>query len=624
MGGTSALSVTNFGTDASVPTPLNATTVITGSVGAQGSDKVFMTLASGYKIDSATVTISSYSGAAAQTSALTFYFQQSNGAYPTYVRPTADGQISVGSSEVTGGGQSTVGLSAYSGGFFVEITPPVGSMAGAPIPGPFGPQAGPSTPIYGSANYVITLNISRIIVTVPIAELAGSYIGLVQSDSKFQSRIAQIVSATPVKPIPNEALGARLDMTVTANGTVTGKLVYGPTQVPFSTIFTTSTVNSVVVTQPKLVIPIPAYNRSLVLNFGTDDEDEGYMYGALVQQGDELDKFLTNTRGWKNTWTTARRPGSNYTSYKTFSMDGWFSNGEGGAPQGTSFGSVKAEAAVGTYLAAGTLADGQKFTSTGFYGPSGDFLIYQYLYASLGKGSFSGSASVNSNQAFPANVQEADFEVQVPTIRGGFTWIKNPSPATTSAAPGRPKRFSRPVPIAGPSDTLYPEGFEGSGGIYGGTYTPPAAGQVLNVSGERNVVLNTTTTNTNTTNISFNNYQRFGAVNFGGTVAITSLGAASRANRITVNLSTFSGTAVSGLTFQSFDAATGLFKGSFKVTPPLRTINFEGIFVYNPEGNYYTGAGYFISNRFETSAGPPVMSRQRVSGSVSIGYRNDG
>ena len=604
IGGTSALSVDDFGISRSVATPLTANTVITGTVWlGPTTDKITFTLPADYKIDSANVSVSNYvaAGGTPDTGPRVLF---------------KNGSTTYGSVAFSGNGNNIVQFTSPvpAGQFDLQITAPSGLQSGGMFQPAFSTQVGTSVPTttYGSASYVITLNISPITITVPIADLAGDYIGLVGSDRKIRSKIAQIVSPTPVKPIPNEALGARLDMKVNPSGTVTGKLVYGPTVISFTGAFTVSAGNAL----PKLVIAIPAYNRSLVLNFGTDEKDEGYIYGALVQRGDESGMYRNNTQGWKNTWTTTRTPEPAFTSYKTFSIQG------GSGPDGFGFGSVTEGAAVGTYLAAGTLADGQKFTSTGFYGPSGGFLIYQYLYASLGKGSFSGSAEVSSGN-IAGRVQEADTVIPLPaSLDGQFRWLKQPSPlATTSAASGPLKKYGKRKRARATAslDTLYPEGFEDTTFLAGGSYTPPAAGQVLNVSGNRLASVTGISTD-----IRFIDYQPFG-VDFRAGVHITSPGSTSLVNLLSVPSGSYAGlSSASELSFQSFDVTTGLFKGSFKVTPPLRTINFEGIFLtYNFSG-FYEGHGYFIGNRIDAADGrPPVMSRQRVSGSVIIRSRDN-
>ncbi|MCX6857965.1 MAG: hypothetical protein NTV80_24015 [Verrucomicrobia bacterium] len=610
IGGTSALSVNDFGIARSVATPLTANTVITGTVwSGPTTDKITFTLPADYKIDSASVFVSNYvaAGGTPDTGPRVLF---------------KNGSITYGSVAFSGNGNNSVQFTSPvpAGQFDLQITAPSGLQSVGTFAESFTTNTGPPVPTvtYGSASYVITLNISPTIVTVPIAELAGSYIGLVQSDSKFKSRIAQIVSATPVKPIPNEALGARLDMTVNPNGTVTGKLVYGPTQVVFSSIFTTSTVNNVLVAQPKLVIPIPAYNRSLVLNFGTDEENEGYIEGALVQQGNESGDYDQNTGGWKNTWTTTKTPTRDVTSYKTFSL---LTKSRGDAPIGNGFGTVKTGATTGTYQVAGTLADGEKINTNGFYGPKGEVLIYQYLYATRGKGSFSGSAYLQSVLQGPPKQELVDTVGPViPQMRGIFSWIKQPSPLTQVRS-GPPKKYGRPPSGSSvSSDTLYPRGFDAPTFLNGATYTPPAAGQVLNVAGKRGSSIIGVNTS-----ISFSFESKTSEYVEAG-LSITSSVAASPSNSVSVR-SPMQGKSIptqtySGLSFQTFDVTTGYFKGSYRVALPLRPVTFEGMMVYLPGNNYYEGYGYYLLRLFEGGGSSPALGQQRGSGSVYIGTDN--
>lgn len=606
IGGTSALSVSDFGTAASVTTPLTATTVITGSVRTNyTTDKITFTLPVDYKIDSASVTVTNYVAASGTPDAT-----------PQVV--FRSGMSTYGSAGISGNGTSAVLFTSPlpAGQFDLQISAPSGLQSGVMIQPAFVPQLSPSVPTvtYGSASYVITLNISSS--TVPITKLAGSYIGIGLSGQRSvpNSRIAKIVNlpSSNFKPIPNENLGSRLDMTITTSGRVTGRLAYGPTLVPFTGGFTVSNGK----TEPKLTVAIPAYNRSLLLRFGMDgmigieEEGESYFYGELVQKGDEesdgdLDAGIS---GWKNTWTATNKPSPSITAYKTFSLSAW---SDGGAPLGYGFGTVKAGVSVGSYQVVGTLADGEKFTTAGFYGPVGDILIYQYLYANRGKGSFLSIARGNS--LFPVPIQVNTVRPNLTNLGGEFRWLKQPSPRGSSVA-GPPKKYAKPS--AGPSDTLYPEGFELYGGVSGAAYTPPEVGQVLGVNGSRLSSIPGIGTD-----IYFDDDQKLG-VQFNTRVNITSAGSNSRNNLISVlSRGPYVDIGVaSQLSFQSFDVMTGFFRGSFRVAPPLRTISFEGIFVYNSWGGYYQGRGYFIGNRF--TFGPnsqSVMTPERVSGSVYIG-----
>lgn len=602
IGGTSALSVNDFGTAATVSTPLTANTVITGTVwSGPTTDKITFTLPADYKIDSASVTVTNYvaAGGIPETTPRVVF---------------RSGMTTYGSAGISGNGTSTVQFTSSlpAGQFDLQISAPSGSQSVAPstfsIP----------TVTYGSASYVINLNISPITITVPIADLAGSYIGLVVSDVKRagSSRIAKIVDQAPVafKPIPNEELNARLDMTVSTIGAVTGKMAFGPTVVSFIGRFAVSAGKAL----PELVISIPAFNRDLVLQFETAEDQLGYFHCSLNQQGDKI-YFSERSFGWKNTWTTTKTPTRDVTSYKTFSL---LTKSRGDAPIGYGFGTVKTGAKTGTYQVAGTLADGEKIITNGFYGPKGEVLIYQYLYATRGKGSFSGSAYLQSVLQGPPKQELVDTVGPViPQMRGIFSWIKQPSPLTQVRS-GPPKKYGRPPSGSSvSSDTLYPRGFDAPTFLNGATYTPPAAGQVLNVSGSRGgsiIGVNTS--------ISFSFESNTTSEYAVAGLSITSSGAASPSNSVSVrapmNAKSIPTQTYSGLSFQTFDVTTGYFKGSCRVTPPLRTITFEGMMVYEPAKDYYEGYGYYLLRLFEGGGSSPTLGQQRASGNVFIGNDN--
>jgi hypothetical protein len=612
------LSTPNFGTTASVTTQLTATTVITGVVEpGYTTDKISFTLATGYKINSANVFVASYvaAGGTPDTGPRVLF---------------KNGNTTYGSVAFSGTGNNTVQFTSQvpAGQFDLQITAPSGLQSGGMFAQSFVSNVGPGTPTvtYGSANYVITLNISR--TTVPLTQLAGNYIGLVNSNVKLAaappSRIANIVNPppSPFKPIPNEALNARLEMMISTTGGVTGSMTFGPTRVAFTGAFYAPNGK----TLPEIVISIPAFNRQLALRFDTDEDRLGYFQGSLIQQGSEV-FYDEGIFGWKNTWTPTKLPTTDMTSYKTFSLNSGRNIGiivkaesmgpvgRGFAPQGSGFGTVTAGATAGTYTVAGTLADGEKITTNGFYGPRGDVLIYQYLYASRGKGSFAGNAGLmNMTQGPPK--QELDVAV-IPQLSGFFSWIKQPSPLT-QARSGPPKRFGRAAAASSvASDTLYPEGFNAGVFLRGATYTPPAAGQVLGVriSSLRRI------TGVNT-GIFFNSDLGVGSESIAGNLSISSPGSTSRVN--SVSPSGFGGIggpgqAYSGLTFQTFNVTTGYFSGRYNVTPPMRSVTFEGMMVYDPYGPYYQGFGYYLTRTF----GAGGVSQQRASGSVYIGQDDD-
>jgi hypothetical protein len=605
MGGTSALSVTNFGTSATVLTPLTANTVVTGTVGSGfTTDRITFNLPADYKIDSASVTVTNYvaaSGIPDTTPNVVF----------------KSGMTTYGSAGMSGNGTSTAQFTSPlpAGQFDLEISAPSGLQSGGTIQPAFVPQVSPPTTTYGSASYVITLNISA--ATVPITQLAGTYIGLVASNMKRlarDSKIANIVNPAPVafKPIPNEELNARLDMTVSVTGAVTGRLVFGPTVVAFTGRFTVTNSN----TRPELVIPISAYNRNLVLRFDIDEDYLGYFHGNLIQQGDEV-YFGEGGFGWKNIWTNTKRPTADMTSYKSFRISN-MSRGE--APIGNGFGMVKTGDTTDLYQVAGTLADGEKIITNGFYGPKGDVLIYQYLYASKGKGSFSGSASLQSGVVVGALKQVFVDTITplTPQFGGEFSWIKQPSPLTQVRS-GPPKKYGRPASgSAVSSDSLYPRGFHVFASLNGASYTPPAVGQVLKILGSSAGSIRGVNTF-----IYFSFDSKTTDMNAGAGISIISKGSASSLNSVSVTsaLSGMGGTPLgqtySGLSFQTFDVGTGYFRGSYSMRLPLRAVTFEGMMVYQPSGGYYEGFGYYLLRLFEGDT--PVLGQQRGSGRVYLG-----
>lgn len=440
--------------------------------------------------------------------------------------------------------------------------------------------------------------------TAPIADLAGRYMGYV-SPTGISNNVNNVAPPPSSTSIPNEDLGARIDLTVTSAGAVSGKLVFGPTIIPLAGALTVRNGQADVT----MLLPITKYARSvrLFLNPSTNQSSGGSLaYGTDSSASGGQSLFV-----YKNTWV-GRSPSAYLMANQTFVVytgkrvvipNGIIS----GSPQGFGFGSVRANGTSGTYIVAGTLGDGSNFTTSGFYGSNGQVLIYQYLYASLGGGSFLAPLTIN-----PGNLVNITQQANSPYVSGMCSWIKRPSPRRTVAQSPTWKRF--PNPSAGPADTLYPNGFYQSGSIEGSEFTAPAPGEVLSLIG---LVSQGPPASISSTARFI--HDSINSINFSQSLTITSQSASSRSNQVSL-----SSPVRNSVRFTQFDVSTGQFRGSFILSPPLRPATFEGMLVKSGLSNRYLGYGFFIirdlkSNILTIPSLTPQLSDQRISGAVYLG-----
>ena len=459
----------------------------------------------------------------------------------------------------------------------------------------------------------VTLSTSRALGqgSAPIADLAGKYIGYV-SPTETRSIPDSVAPPPSLSAIPNEDLGARIDMTITSTGAVSGKMAFGPTIIPLAGALTITTNGQADVT---LLLPITKYGRSvrLFLNPFTNQSNNGSLAYGLDSSASGGQYLAV----YKNTWSSSTPP-AYLTAYQTFLITSGkrviISTGIpiSGGPQGFGFGSIKGSGTSGNYNIAGTLADGNKFTSSGFYGSQGQVLIYQYLYASLGGGVINSLLSINSgNQNNIAQTTTATY------IGGSYTWIKRPSPKRT-IQPTTWKRFApRPAASAVSADTLYPNGFYKYGSVDGSEYIAPAAGQLLSING----MTSQGSPASISTSVRFTHDSIY-SINFSQGLTITSPSATSKVNQVSLT-----SPVRNSVRFTQFDVSTGQFKGTFTLTPPLRPATFEGMLVKNTYSSRYIGYGYFLirdlKSTIQTVPDTAQLSDQRVSGSVYLGI-NEG
>jgi len=372
---------------------------------------------------------------------------------------------------------------------------------------------------------------------------------------------------------PAANLGASFLMTTTATGAVTGKLTEGgttksfegkltvidsqPRSYAFSTLIK-GTGNTLAVTFDTVSSTLEGSVTS-ESNSGTASRSRASVrdtsQGALVQAWRAADN--ATAYAGRHNFTITSPPTSNPT---------FLSNG----PAGYGYGSLTVNAASRVITIAGKLADGSALTGTTVAGSGSPMkvLVYQSLYGN--RGSFFGQLRVEAG-----NINLLSGNV----VSGSLDWMK---PATNQ------------------SDTVYSAGFGPlSTVIEGASYTPPAKGQLVG---------DFSPTSAGTPNASL-------LLEAGGLPGAFSqlLRIANPSPTGTTNTAVPTLPNANGLTFTAFDAATGVFAGSFKqgVTGSVRTALFYG--QLNRFGSSY---GFFLLPQGTASNAAKLSGKLMVNGYV--------
>jgi|GEM_PF-2232355 len=364
-------------------------------------------------------------------------------------------------------------------------------------------------------------------------------------------------------PILNNDLGSRLELTTTAAGSVTGKIITGiTTQLIAGHLTAVPASLGQPPGKPEFRVSVPrAGSTPLTLDVLLDGA-ANTLTGTLSDGGPNT----SAVNAWRNFWSVVT-PATAYQSYYTFSLQQ--TDTSPSFPQGDGYGYFTVAPTTGALTVTGKLADGNGFSTITFVGPQGQVLLYQSLYSN--KGSLAGMLTI-TDALLPVNN----------TIAGTPSWFK-------------------PLPAVASTDTLYPTGF---GPVHltadGGSYVAPTVGHV--VMGLSNM--------TNDAQLTFTG---------GGLSAepdiifsITDPSLTSFINKVTMPLVNPNTVTMTVLT-----PGTGAFSGGFTIPgPPIRTAAYQGLIVNHsgvPSGN-----GYFLMPQVP-GAGQTLLTSPKLSGKVRLG-----
>jgi hypothetical protein len=357
----------------------------------------------------------------------------------------------------------------------------------------------------------------------------------------------------------NKNLGSIIQITTTARGAYSGRLVTGATAITFrgSLIAAPAALNSAQQTA-RILCVLPKTRITLDVSL---DSVVNRMSGTL---SDGLANIVT-VDGWRNVWPTTPGNANAFNGLHTFYV-GQPDDADESLPQGSGFGSLRVSARSGISIITTSLSDGAKMSSATFVGPNGELFLYGSLYTNLG--SVVGRLDIDSDN----------------NVSGSPTWM-------------RPDLSTKP-------ELTYRVGFAPIAvNVRGGLYVLPNKGElILGLSpGEGNAQL------------VFSNGGLSDNIN--QAITVTSLGSRSALNRIIVPVN------VNQVFVSSLSILTGAFSGSFKLpgataADPVSRANFYGQIV-RTGGGAVRGYGYFLLPK-TPAAGQTMTTAPRLSGHLLL------
>ncbi|MDZ4287275.1 MAG: FG-GAP-like repeat-containing protein, partial [Prosthecobacter sp.] len=359
----------------------------------------------------------------------------------------------------------------------------------------------------GAADQVLNFDI----IIAPLnGSFAGSYLGFINRTD-------------PLSPLSQ---GARLELTTTTSGGVSGKLISGLASMSFTAKISPETADP---DQPEVSIPLPTRNepgRVLRLTFDTAQH---------TLSGKMGDSAGGEVIGWRNDWNPKTNRATAYSGLHTFSLVDQNSPSE--APPGYGYGSFTVNEGTGALTVTGKLPDNSAFSTTGFIGQNGQVLIYQPLYTAY----------------YPYYPQLGLFSGVI-TVAAGVAPADNSISSTTDFGP----QWFKPAAPPSAHDTVYANGFVYNAQMRaeGGAYLAPAPG---------NVVMGLPNQDSNAS-IQFT---------FGGLPAesVHVLSLRNPAANGLVNKATPVPPVANSLTMPVLNAATGVFSGTFTLAGTTAALN---------------------------------------------------
>ena len=265
---------------------------------------------------------------------------------------------------------SQVGLPAG-----LKLDPITGYITGKPTV-----SSKPSPLFLNGAPFKVTLTATNgsgkhsVVVQLHVSPLPSGALGTFNG---LADRDAALTSGLSLNTAKTLSFGGSLNLTVTATGVFSGKLVLGTLTYPFSA----KVLDTVLGGNPtaKVTLPRTVGLSPLTLNLEIN-KDSGELLNSNVTDGAGL---TVNIQGWQHTAPALAMLGS-YTALLDFTPSQLPNPaGDLAYPQGYSFGTLTVTAKTATWV--GKLADGTAFTvSNTTIGSTGKIALHSMLYTNTG------------------------------------------------------------------------------------------------------------------------------------------------------------------------------------------------------------------------------------------------
>jgi len=370
----------------------------------------------------------------------------------------------------------------------------------------------------------------------------------------------------------NGPLGGRVDVTVTPQGAVSGRLTVGTKPFAFRGRVQ---VDPDDLSRAQMRVEIVQRRAVAFVLEGKLNSQTGEIENGMVTDGTSTSGFVA----WRNPWSRTNRADAvaGYYTTRLDLADETLTSAE--APIGSGFLSFTVNPSTGRLTLVGRLADGTAVTVASFVGPSGQVAVFRTLYAATARGSLLGEMGVNLGATNESHV-----------VAGDLTWSR----------PANPARSNR----------LYRSGFPNvvAVAVVGRRYLPPTGGEprVMGLTEAANQI-----------EVTFTG----GDLEIALPLSAAMVGAVDERNRVAFEADP---EVNARRVLLSITPRTGAIKGRFVLSEPnplllpdvvrnvVRTVAYQGLIVGAE------GAGFFVLPRLPAAEGETPANTAQEGGRVSI------
>jgi autotransporter-associated beta strand protein len=243
---------------------------------------------------------------------------------------------------------------------------------------------------------------------IMVSGLPTAFTGVYAGPLERGSLLSGVVGDT------NGPLGGRVDVTVTPQGAVSGRLTVGAKAFAYRGRVQ---VDPDDLSRAQMRVEIMQRRAVVFVLEGRLNSQTGEIENGTVTDGTSTSGFVA----WRNPWSRTNRADAvaGYYTTRLDLADETLTSAE--APIGSGFLSFTVNPTTGRLTLVGRLADGTAVTVASFVGPSGQVAVFRTLYAATARGSLLGEMGINLGATNESNVVEGDL-----------TWSRPANPARSN------------------------------------------------------------------------------------------------------------------------------------------------------------------------------------------------